>query len=145
MRLKSPVCAQVRAQALVQLLHHLVGVALQLLGAVLGQLGDRGLRRIPVARAILVEIGGRARQPPQGIAKDRRRLAGHHAAELHPPVLDAPVGGRGRGRRTQVDGARHAPAGRELAEVRHSPSMRSGSEFGPSTSFSITGTQLSER
>ena len=26
---------------------------------------------------------------------------------------------RGRGRRAQVDGARHAPAGRELAQIRH--------------------------
>ena len=111
--------AQVGSQALVQLLHHLVGIALELLGAVLRQLGDRGLGRVPVARAVLVEVGGRSGQPPQGIAEDRGRLARHHAAELHPPVLDAPMGRRGRGRRAQVDRARHAPAGRELAEVGH--------------------------
>ena len=119
MRLKSPVCAQVGAQALLQLLHDLVRVALELLGAVLGQLGDRGLGRVPVARAVLVEVGGRRRQPPQGIAEDRRRLARHHAAELDPPVFEAAVGGRRGGRRAQVDGARHAPAGGELAQVGH--------------------------
>ena len=86
--------AQVGAQPLVELLHHLVGVALELLGAVLGQLGDRGLRRVPVARAVLVEVGRRAGQPAQRIAEDRRRLARHHAAELHPPVLEAAMRGR---------------------------------------------------
>ena len=94
MRLKSPVVAQVGAQALVELVHHLVGIAFQLLGAVLRQLGDRGLRRIPVARAVLIEVGGRSGQPPQGIAEDRRRLARHHAAELDPPIFKPAMRGR---------------------------------------------------
>ena len=98
-------------------MHHLVGIALQLLGAVLRQLGDRGLRRVPVARAVLIEVRRRRGQPPQGIAEDRRRLARHHAAELDPPILKAAMGGRRRGRRAQVDRPRHAPARRELAQV----------------------------
>ena len=90
-RVKSPFLRQVGPQPLVQLGHDLVGVALQLLGAVLGQLGDRGLGRVPVARTVLVEVGGRRRQPAQGIAEDRRRLARHDAAELDPPVFEAAV------------------------------------------------------
>ena len=55
--------AQVVTQALIEFLHHLVGVALQLFGAVLSELGHRGLRRIPVTRPILIEIGRRRRKP----------------------------------------------------------------------------------
>ena len=109
--------AQVGPEALVQLLHHLVGIALQLLGAVFRQLGDRGLRRVPVARAVLIEVGRRPGQTSQGIAEDRRRLARQHAAELDPPVLEAEMRRRRGGRRAQVDRPRHAPARRELAQV----------------------------
>ena len=66
--------AQVGAQPLVELLHDLVRIAFKLFRAVLGELGDRGLRRIPIARAVLIEVGGGASEPPQRIAKDRRRL-----------------------------------------------------------------------
>ena len=54
--------AQVFAQSPVQFVHDLVGIALQLLGAVFRQLGYRGLRRVPVARAVLIEIGSRCGQ-----------------------------------------------------------------------------------
>src|SRR5207253_3675734 len=43
----------------------------------------------------------------------------HYAAKLHLAVLDAAVGGGGGGGGAEVDRARHAPAGLELAEVRH--------------------------
>ena len=138
--------AQVGAQPLVQLLRHLVGIALELLGAVLGELGDRRLRRVPEARPVLVEVGRRRGEPPQRIAEHGRRLARHHAAELDAPVLEAAVRRRRRRRRAEVDRARHAP--RRVRACRGSAARRrscSGSEFGPSTSFSMIGAQLSER
>ena len=113
-----PARAQVRLQPILQLLRDVVRLAPQLLGAILGEPGDRGLRRVPHPRAVLVEVGGRRREPAQRIAEDRRRLARHDAAELDPPVVDAAVG-RGGGRRgAEVDGARHPPRRGELAEVR---------------------------
>ena len=117
MRLKVAGFAKVGPQAPVELEHHLVGIALQLLGAVLGQLGHRGLRRVPVARAVLVEVRRRPGQPSQRIAEDRRRLARQHAAELDPTVLEAAVGRCRRGGRAEVDRPRHAAARRELAQV----------------------------
>ena len=99
-------------------MHHLVRVAFQLLGAVLGELGDRRLRGVPVARPVLIEVGGRCGQPPQGIAEHGRRLARHHAPELDAAVLQATVRGGRRGSRAEVNRARHTPTGRELAEVR---------------------------
>ena len=140
MRRKSPVVAQIGAQPLVDLRHDRVGIALQLLGAVLGELGDGRLRRIPVARPILVEEGRCRAQPPQRIAEHRRRLARHDAAELDAPILDAAVGGRRRRRRAEIDRARQrAGVAANLPRFGTSPSMRSGSAFGPSTSFSMIG------
>ena len=72
--------AEVLPEALVQLIHDLVEIALQLLGAVIGQLGDGGLGGIPVTWSILVKISGGPGQPAQRITEDGRRLAGHHAA-----------------------------------------------------------------
>ena len=111
--------AQVGAQPLVQLAGHGVGVALVLLGAIFGQLGDRRLGGVPVASGVLIEIGGRSTQAAQRVAEDGRRLAGHDAAELDAPVFQAAVGGRGRGGRAEVDRAGHASSGLELAQVRH--------------------------
>ncbi len=111
--------AQIGSQAQFQLVPYLVGVAFQLLGTVFRQLGDRGLRRIPVARAVLIEVRRRRGQPPQGIAEDRRRLARHHAAELDPPILEPAMSCRRGRRRAQVDRPRDAPACRELAQVGH--------------------------
>ena len=109
---------QVGAQPLVQLLRHLVGIALELLGAVLGELGDGRLGGVPVARPVLVEVGGRRREPPQRIAEHGRRLARHHAAELDAAILEPAVRRGRRRRRAEVDGARHAPRRVQLAEVR---------------------------
>ncbi len=111
--------AQICSQAPVQLLGDLVGIALELLGAILGQLGHRGLGRVPVAWAVLIKEGGRAGQPPQRIAKHRRRLPGHHAAQLHLPIFEPAVRRVGEWRRAKVDRAGNAPAGRGLAEVGH--------------------------
>ena len=109
--------AQVGAQPLVQLLRHLVGIALELLGAVLGELGHRRLSGVPEARPVLIEVGRRRRQPPQRVAEHRRRLARHHAAELDAPVLEPAMRRRRRGRGAEVDGARHPPRRVQLAEV----------------------------
>ena len=97
-----------------------VGVAFVQRCAVLGQLGHRWLGRIPVPGAILVEVRRGLRQPPDRIAEDLRRFAGHHAAELHATVIEAAVG-RARhstawrrermpraGMLLQVDGSHHA-------------------------------------
>ncbi len=146
MRRKSPVLRRSARSRAVELVHDLVGIALELLGAILGQLGDRRLGGVPVARAVLVEVGGGAGEPAQRIAEDGGRFAGHHAAELDAPVLEAAVGGGGGGRRAEVDGARHTAAWRQTCPgwaLRRR--CASGSELGPSTSFSMTGTQLSER
>lgn len=107
---------QVGTQALVELVHHLVGIASELFGAVFSELGDSRLCRVPVAWAVLVEIRGCARQPPQCIPEDRRRFTWHHATELDASVLESKMSGRRRGRRAEIDRARHATARRELAE-----------------------------
>ena len=57
-----------------------------------GQLRDRGLDGVPVARTVLIEVGCRAGEPPQRIAEDGGRFAGHDAAELDPAVLQPPMG-----------------------------------------------------
>ena len=64
----------------------------------------------------MIQIRGRTRQSTKGIAEDRGRLTRHYAAKLDAPVLEASVGGCGGGRGAQVDGTRHAPAGREPTE-----------------------------
>jgi len=102
--------AQVGAQPLLDQLLDGVGLAGELLGAVLGELGDRRLRRVPVAVAVLVEVRRGRRQPPQCVAEDRRRLAGRHAPELDAAVLDAAVRGRRGRRRAEVHGSRDPPA-----------------------------------
>ena len=98
-------------------LRNAIWVAAQLLGAVLGQLRDGRPGVVPVAGAILVEVGGPGGQPPQGIPEDGGRFARQHAAELDAPVLDAALGRPGRRRRPEIDGARNAPAGRALAQA----------------------------
>ena len=115
---EAPAVAEVRLQPILQLLCRRVRVAPQLLGAVLGEPGHRGLRGVPHPRAVLVEVGGRRGQPAQRIAEQRRRLPRHHAAELDPPVVDAAVGRRGGRGGAEVHGARHPPRRGELAEVR---------------------------
>ena len=111
--------AQVGSQARVQFVHNFVRVSLQLFGAVFGEFRDSRLRRIPVARTVLIEVGRGCRKSSQGIAEHCRGFTRHHTAEFDASVLDAPIGGARRGRGAQVDGSRHAPAGGELAKVRH--------------------------
>ena len=88
-------------------------------GAVLRQARDAGLGRVPVALAVLVEVGGLVGQAPQGVAEGRRRLSpGCTQPSLMLPVLEARcAAGVQRRRRAEVDRARHAPAGRVAAEV----------------------------
>ena len=111
--------AQIGAKPGAELLRHLVGVALQQLGAVLGQLGDGRLGRVPVPRAILIEVGRRAGQPPQRIAEHGRRLARHHAPKLHTAVLEPLMRSLGRGCGAEIDGPRDTSGSGELAEVRN--------------------------
>ena len=111
--------AESRAEPIAGRLDHPVPVPAQLLGAVFGQLGDRGMGVIPVAGAILVEVGGRSRQSPQGIPEDGRRLPRQDAAQLDAPVFEPALGRSGRRRRAQIDRARHPPASRALPQVRH--------------------------
>ena len=118
-RLEVARATQIGAKPGAKLLCHLVGVALQQLGAVLGQLGDGRLGRVPVPRTILIEVGRRTGQPPQRIAEHSGRLARHHAPELHPAVLEPLMSSLGRGRGTEIDGPCDAPASGELAEVRY--------------------------
>jgi len=110
--------AQVIAQAFLQFVGHLVGRARQLFRPVFGKFRHRRLGRIPEAGTVLVEIGGRTGESAQGVAEHGGRFTRHDTTELHAQVLDAPVRGGRRGRRTQVDGARHAPGRRQFAQVR---------------------------
>ena len=110
--------AQVRFESLFQFRRHLVGLPPQLLGAVFGELGDGGLRRIPHPRTVLVQIGRRRRQPAQRVAENGWRLTRHHAAELDTGIIDTPVGRSGGRRGADINRTRHAPCRREFAEVR---------------------------
>ena len=109
--------AQVGTQPLLQCLRHLVGVALELFGAVLGELGHRRLGGIPEARAILIQIRRRRRQPAQGIAEHGGRFARHDAAQFHPPVLQPAMRGRRGGGGAEIDGSRHPSRRMQLAQV----------------------------
>ena len=107
---EAPAVAQVLLQPLLQLPGGPVRVGGQLLGPVLGQLGDRRLRGVPLPRAVLVEVGRLRRQSAQGVAEHRGGFPRHDAAELDPGVVDAAVRRRGGWRRSEVDGARHPAA-----------------------------------
>ncbi len=62
--------AEIGAQPLLHLLHHLVAVAPVQLGPILGELGDGGLCRVPVPGAVLVQVRRGAGEPPERIAED---------------------------------------------------------------------------
>ena len=117
MRLNPPVFVQRGAQPDPDRLRHAIRIAAQLLGAVLGQLRDRRPGVVPVAGAVLVEVGGPGGQPPEGVPEDGGRFARQDAAELDAPVFDSALRGPGRRRRPEIDGAGDAPAGRALAQV----------------------------
>jgi hypothetical protein len=55
---------QIFAQPEVKLVHYLVGITLQLFGAIIRELCHGRLRRIPVAWPVLIEIGGCSSEPP---------------------------------------------------------------------------------
>ena len=83
--------------ALLDFLRCGVGVGPELLGAVLGELRDRGLRGVPVARTVHVKIRGQLAEVPESVTKQGGRFAGLHATEFDAPVLQAAIGGfRGR-------------------------------------------------
>jgi hypothetical protein len=107
------------SQAPLQFLHNLIGVALEQLGAILGEFRHGRLRRIPVAGGVLVQVGRRRSESSQRITEHGRGFTRHHTTELYTPIFDAPVGSGRRRRGTQLDGSGHAPAGGELAKVRH--------------------------
>ena len=94
-----------------------VGVGEVRLGPVLGQPGDGGLQRVPVAGPVPVEVHGLVRQLPQGVAEGGRRLAGLHAPELDGPVVEPLVGRLLRRRRAEVDGAGDPPGRRVAPQV----------------------------
>ncbi len=101
------------AEALQPLLHLVLHVGLvQLLGAVLHHLAQRGARVVPVAvaAAVAVQEGGLALQRAQRVVEDGDVLAGLHGAQADVRALYAARGlavhvGRG----AQHDGARYAP------------------------------------
>jgi hypothetical protein len=51
--------AKVLTKLMFQFLRDLVGLALELLGPIFSELGDGRLGGVPVARAVLIEIGRR--------------------------------------------------------------------------------------
>ena len=56
--------AEIRPESRTELLHNLVGVALQLLGTILREFRDGWLYGVPVTRTILLEVRCRPGQPP---------------------------------------------------------------------------------
>ena len=69
---------QVGPETFLQLEDNLVGITQILLRQVLGDLGDSRLRRVPIARPVLVQLGRCRREPAQRVPEDLRRLARHH-------------------------------------------------------------------
>src|SRR6266508_601827 len=110
--------AEVGPQALVKLLRDCIGIAFQLLGTVLCNFGDGGLRRVPVPRGVLIEVCRGGAQTPERVPENRGRLSGHHASEFDLPVFAASICGT-RGRcGAQIDGSGNSPASGELAKIR---------------------------
>jgi hypothetical protein len=63
---------QIESQPAINLLHHRVRMPLQLLCAVIRELGDRRLCRVPVPIAVVIQIGGDPAQTSKGIAEHSR-------------------------------------------------------------------------
>ncbi len=62
---------QIVAQPVIQLVRHLVRIALVLLGTIFRELGDCWLGGVPEARAVLIQVGRGTREPPQRVAEHR--------------------------------------------------------------------------
>src|ERR1700678_618734 len=108
---------QIDSQSLVQFVGDLVGVALELLCTIFGELGDCWLCGVPEAWTILVEISRAGRKSSQRISEYGRRLSRHDATKLHPTILESAVRRGCRWGRAKIDGARHASSRVQLAEV----------------------------
>ena len=99
------------------LLFYLVTVSPVLLGPALGEIGYCRLSRVPVARAILVQVSCLASQSPHRVTEYSGRLSRNDAPQLDPPVFDSLVGRPRDGRGTQIDRAGNPTAGTVLTQV----------------------------
>src|SRR5207237_4818223 len=63
---------KVGAKPPVELGHNLVWITFQLLRPIFGELGDRGLRRVPVPNTVEVEVGRGTSEAPKCITEHRR-------------------------------------------------------------------------
>src|SRR5437899_2254807 len=98
---------------------HLIGITLELFGTILRQLGNGGLRRVPIPRSFLMEVVCCPGQSPQSIAKNRRRLARHDTAEFYASIFQTSMSSLRKRSRTEVNSTRNAPACCKLAKVRN--------------------------
>ena len=121
------------------------GVAVELRRPVSGQPRHAGMRVIPGALAIGVEIGGLARQAPQRITERGHTLAWLGTAEFDAAIVDTPVGGAQRWGRADIHRPRHAPTGRVAAQVRVVAVQRERQRMRPVDVALQTGTQESSR
>src|SRR6266567_8113293 len=83
-------------------------------GPVLREAGDAGLRGVPVALVLHIEMVGLLAETVQRVAEDGNALPRLDAAELNALLLDTPIGRLKCGSRAHVDRACHA-AGRGVA------------------------------
>ena len=109
---------QVGPQPVGQCHRDFVRVAPKLLSAIFGQLPYRGLRGVPVAATVPVQVGCGICQTQQGITEQGRRFSRHHAAELDLPIIHSLVRRADARGRAQVNRTGHAPTGRQLAQIR---------------------------
>src|SRR5260221_4903568 len=89
-------------------------VTVELSGSVLRKAGDAGLRGVPVALVLHIEMIGLLGEAVQRVAEDGNALSRLDAAELDALLLDTPIGRLQCGSRAQIDRARYA-AGRRVA------------------------------
>src|SRR5260221_2833951 len=89
-------------------------VTVELSGSVLRKAGDAGLRGVPVALVLHIEMIGLLGEAVERVAEDGNALSRLDAAELDALLLDTPIGRLQCGSRAQIDRARYA-AGRRVA------------------------------
>ena len=85
---KVPGLAEIGAYPFVEFLNYLVRIARELLGAIVCQLGNGRLGRVPIARTILVEVSRGGAQTAQSISEDRRRFSWHNATKPDATILE---------------------------------------------------------